>query len=180
MTELKSVRNISKEQFEALFGISRLLNAISLPENLIDQALDILIDTLQAERGLFVRYNEPGNDFEILAARNVEKESIKDLSKFSSGILQKVVREKRPILYHDVQSDPALSQFESVRLQEIKSVLGVPVFNEGCLWGVILADSRKNRKEFNEENLRFLEFLPILFPWRWTKFFTWIPCKKRI
>ncbi len=79
MTELKSVRNISKEQFEALFGISRLLNAISLPENLIDQALDILIDTLQAERGLFVRYNEPGNDFEILAARNVEKESIKDL-----------------------------------------------------------------------------------------------------
>lgn len=158
MTELKSVRNISKEQFEALFGISRLLNAISLPENLIDQALDILIDTLQAERGLFVRYNEPGNDFEILAARNVEKESIKDLSKFSSGILQKVVREKRPILYHDVQSDPALSQFESVRLQEIKSVLGVPVFNEGCLWGVILADSRKNRKEFNEENLRFLEF----------------------
>ena len=158
MSVPQSIRNISKEQFEALFHISRMLNDISLPENLIENALDILIDTLQAERGLFVRYLPVSGTFEILAARNVEKESISDLKAFSSGILQKVALEKKPVLYHDVQSDPGLSQFESVRIQNIKSVLGVPVFNRGQLWGIILADSRKNRKEFNEENLKFLEF----------------------
>ncbi len=158
MAITKTIRNITKDQFEALFQISRMLNDILIPENLIEKSLDILIETLQAERGVFVRYDSLSGQFEILAARNVAHESIEDLSVFSSGILQKVIKQQEPILYHDVQSDPGLSQFESVRIQKIKSVLGVPVYYQGRIWGVILADSQKNRTEFNEENLLFLEF----------------------
>ena len=57
------------------------------------------------------------------------------------------------MLYHDVQGDPKLSQFESVQLQNIKSVIGVPIIQDESIWGVIIADSRLNRKEFTEENL---------------------------
>ena len=74
------------------------------------------------------------------------------------GILKKVIDTKEPCLYHDVQSDPNLSQFESIQLHNIKSVLGVPILNDGKIWGVILVDSRFNRKEFSEENLVFLDF----------------------
>ncbi|MCB0274567.1 MAG: sigma-54-dependent Fis family transcriptional regulator, partial [Calditrichaeota bacterium] len=88
----------------------------------------------------------------------VNRERLTDLSTFSSGILQRVIEEKAPCLYHDVQSDPNLSQFESVLIHQIKSVIGVPIFHQGEVWGVILADSREDRREFTEENLTFLDF----------------------
>ncbi len=155
---IEKIRLISKEQFDTLYQISRILNSVNYTEKLISDTLDLVIDVVNAERGLFVQYNDIKKEFSIIAARNVQKENIEDLSEFSSGILQKVVDTKQPCLYHDVQSDPNVSQFQSVQLQNIKSVLGVPIIKNERIWGVILADSRMNRKEFNEENLTFLDF----------------------
>ncbi len=158
MEPIEKIRNIGKEQFDTLYRISRMLNSETDRENLVEKALDLIVEAIRAERAVFVRYLEGPKEFSIIAARNVQKESIKDLSAFSSGILQKVIEQQRACLYHDVQSDPQISQFESVRIQNIKSVIGVPIFNRGEIWGVILADSRRQRQEFSEENLRFLEF----------------------
>ncbi len=156
---LGKIKNISKDQFELLYEISKKLNAPELEENLIEETLDLVIQVVDAERGLFVKYNEDSNSFEIVAGRNIRKESIDDLSKFSSGILQRVVESQKPCLYHDVQTDPSLSQFDSIQIHKIKSVLGVPVLCDGKVWGVILVDSQINRKEFTEENLFFLDFV---------------------
>jgi Nif-specific regulatory protein len=154
---IEKIRLISKEQFDALYQISRILNTTYYTDALIKKSLDLVIEVVNAERGLFVQYDE-NNGFNIIAARNIQKENIEDLSVFSSGILQKVINSKEPCLYHDVQSDPGVSQFQSVQLQNIKSVLGVPIISDDIVWGVILVDSRLNRKEFNEENLTFLDF----------------------
>ena len=155
---IEKIRLISKEQFDTLYQISRILNSVNYTEKLISDTLDLVIDVVNAERGLFVQYDDIKKEFNIIAARNVQKENIEDLSEFSSGILQKVVDTQQPCLYHDVQSDPNVSQFQSIQLQNIKSVLGVPIIKDERIWGVILADSRMNRKEFNEENLTFLDF----------------------
>lgn len=156
--EIKKIKSITREQFELLYNISKRLNSLEYEEGLIEETLDLVINVVNAERGLFAKYDNLKKDFEIIAARNLKKESIQDLSSFSSGILQKVVQNKKPFLYHDVQSDPALSQFDSVQIHKIKSVLGVPIIKDGNVWGVILVDSQINRKEFTEENLLFLDF----------------------
>jgi Nif-specific regulatory protein len=155
---IEKIRLISKEQFDTLYQISRILNSVNYTDRLINDTLDLVIDVVNAERGLFVQYDEIKKQFNIIAARNIQKENIEDLSEFSSGILQKVIETKQPCLYHDVQSDPNVSQFESIQLQNIKSVLGVPIIKNERVWGVILVDSRMNRKEFNDENLIFLDF----------------------
>jgi Nif-specific regulatory protein len=155
---LSPLREIKPEQFEVLYKISALLNTASYQESLIEQTLDLVIQFLQAERGLFARYDQERDLFSIIAARNVQQDSITDLPSFSSGILKQVVTKKQTCLYHDVQGDPNLSQFASVQLHHIKSVIGVPVFYRGEMWGVILVDSQTNRREFTEENLLFLEF----------------------
>lgn len=156
--KLPEIREIRKEQFDALYNISKILNSTVLKEKLIEETLDIVINVIQAERGLFVRFEQEKNDFSIIAARNIKQEKINDLSSFSSGVLQQVISKKEPCLYHDVQSDPNISQFESIQIQQIKSIIGVPIFYQGAIWGVILADSQINRKEFTEENLLFLKF----------------------
>ncbi|MCX8056485.1 MAG: sigma 54-interacting transcriptional regulator [Ignavibacteria bacterium] len=156
--EIKKIKSLSKDQFELLYQISKRLNSLHYEEGLIEETLDLIINVVDAERGLFAKYNEAKKEFEIIAARNLMKESIQDLTSFSSGILQKVVESKKPCLYHDVQSDPTISQFDSVQIHKIKSVLGVPIIKNGEVWGVILVDSQLNRKEFTEENLVFLDF----------------------
>ncbi|MCB0305822.1 MAG: sigma 54-interacting transcriptional regulator [Calditrichaeota bacterium] len=158
ITPLSDLRSIGKAQFESLYHISRLLNRLVYQDSLIEEALDLVVKVIHAERGLFVRYDAEGNAFSIIAARNVNRERLTDLSTFSSGILQQVIDKKAPCLYHDVQSDPNLSQFESVLIHQIKSVIGVPIFHQGEIWGVILADSREDRREFTDENLTFLDF----------------------
>jgi len=157
-SDIAGIRNIRKEQLDALYEISRLLNAAHFQESLIEEALDLVVKTIQAERALFVRYHAEYGEFRIISARNVAQETITDLAAFSSGILQQVIDCREATLYHDVQSDPGISQFESIRIHQIKSVIGVPVFYNGEIWGVILADSIRNRQAFTEENLLFLRF----------------------
>lgn len=154
----ESVRLLEQSQFELLYQISKALNSAEVKKTLFEETLDIIIKIIDAERALFVMYDESSGNFSIVAARNVNQENITDLSGFSSGILQKVINEKKPCLYHDVQSDPTLTQFSSVLIHNIKSVLGVPIFRGNKIAGVVLADSQINRKQFNEENLLFLDF----------------------
>src|SRR5690606_36867424 len=155
---IEKIKLIGKEQFETLYQISRTLNSAVYEDALISDTLDLIINVLQAERGLFVKYDSETSNFSIIAARNIQRESIEDLSEFSSGILQRVIETKQPSLYHDVQNDPLVSQFESIQIHNIKSVLGVPIIRNDSVWGVILVDSRMNRKEYTEENLIFLDF----------------------
>jgi Nif-specific regulatory protein len=157
-TGLSPLREIKREQFEVLYKISSLLNTAVYQESLIEQTLDLVIQYLQAERGLFARYDKSQQVFSIIAGRNLQQDTISDLNTFSSGILRQVISGGQPCLYHDVQGDPNVSQFASVQLHHIKSVIGVPVFHQGDIWGVILADSRSNRCEFTDENLFFLGF----------------------
>ncbi len=154
----ESIRLINKEQFETLYKISQTLNSVTYEDTLIRETLDLIIKVLNAEHGLFVKYDEIEKKFIIISARNLQKEDIEDLSFFSSGVLQKVIEKGEPCLYHDVQSDPSVSQFKSIQIHNIKSILGVPIKRDEKIWGVILVDSRLNRKEFNESNLVFLSF----------------------
>ena len=154
---IEHFKNLSKEQLEAIYQISEHLNKSSETETLINDALDWAIEIVNAERGLFVRCVD-AEQFEIIAARNIKKENIVNLSDFSSGIIQKVINEKKSQLYHDAQSDPQVSKFESIQIQQIKSVIGVPIIREDIPWGVILVDSIENRKAFTKENLIFLNF----------------------
>lgn len=153
---LNKFANLRAEQFDALYQISQLLNSATYQETLIRDALDLVIRALNAERGLFANYND--GRFSIVTARNFDRKDIRDLSEFSSGILNQVISKKKPCLYHDVQSDPAVSQFTSVQIHNIKSIIGVPIFVGKRIQGVILVDSRENRQGFTEESLDFLGF----------------------
>ena len=159
MSEIDKIKTLEKEQLDELYKITKMLNSITLESALFEESLDIVIKVLNAERALFVKYEPVKEKFSIVAARNFYQENIDDLSNFSSGILKKVVELKKPFLYHDVQNAPDISDFKSVIIHNIKSVVGVPIISEDSVEGVILADSQKYRKEFTEDNLLFLDFL---------------------
>ncbi len=156
--EIAQIKLITREQYETLYKISQILNSAIYENELVNETLDLVIKVINAERGLVVKYDAVNDKFEIVAARNIKQETINNLSEFSSGVLQKVLEKKEPFLYHDVQNDPDVSQFQSIQLHQIKSIIGVPIKRNDEIWGIILADSIKNRKDFTDGNLLFLDF----------------------
>ena len=154
----QDIKSLSKNQFEALLQLSQVLNTASYEESLIEETLDWVLQIINAERTVFAKFDSNENKFKIISARNYHNENIYDLSEFSSNTLNQVLKDRKPILYHDVQSDPNLSQFESVQLKNIKSIIGVPIIRKEEIWGIVFADTRTNRKDFTEENLIFLNF----------------------
>lgn len=159
---IDSLRDIPKDQFRTLYEISKTLNSAVYEDSLVADALDLVINFLKADRGLFCKYDQESGDFKLVTARNVDQDNIQDLNSFSSGILKQVLEKKQASLYHDAQGDPDISQFKSIQIHNIKSVLGVPVFYQNEVWGVILVDSQENRQEFTEQNMTFLEFFSSL------------------
>jgi Nif-specific regulatory protein len=145
------------KHFEAVYELTKKLNSIEYESSLVNETLDIIIEALDAERGLFVKYDKDRGDFQIISARNVNRENIGSVNEFSSGVLNQVVEQGKPILYHDVLRDPVVSKFDSIRIRGIKSVIGVPIFYENNLWGVILVDSTERRDKFTEQSLAVLE-----------------------
>lgn len=156
---IEKVKTLSREQFAVLYDISKRLNSASDTASLYADALDLMLDVIDAERGIFAKYKKETGEFELIAARHINKGDIKDLSLFSSGLLRKVIETSEPQLLHDVQGNSLLSSQVSVMLNNIKSVIGIPVFFKGEIWGVIVVDSIENRKFFTKDNLVFLDFV---------------------
>lgn len=156
------ISGLKDKQVKALFNITQLLGKTELSSGLIEDALDWVVSVINAERAVFTRFMPETNSFEIISARNIDKKSITDLAIFSSGVLKQVVTKKESVLYHDVASDPLVSQFESIKIHQIKSVIGVPILYRNQVWGVILADSIQNRQEFKETSLGFMRFFSSL------------------
>jgi Nif-specific regulatory protein len=153
------IKNLTKNQFEALLSISQLLNRDVYEDEIISDMLDWVLHVINAERVVFARYEKEKDDFILIAATNVNKEVVNSLSDFSGGILKQVTIRKQPVLFHDVQNDEGISQFESVLIKQIRSVIGVPLIKNDEVWGVILADSQSDRREFTDSNLIFLNFI---------------------
>ncbi len=119
----QEIKSLNKEQFEALLQLSQTLNTASYEESLIEQMLDWVLKIINAERTVFAKFDEAENKFKIISARNYQNENIYDLTEFSENTLKQVLKDKKPILYHNVQSDPNFSQFESVQLKNIQSII---------------------------------------------------------
>lgn len=153
------IKNLTREQFEALQSISQLLNREVYEEDIVNDMLDWVLHVVNAERVGFARYEQADERFQLIASRNVNKDVTNRLDDFSAGIFRQVVLRKQPVLYHDVQNEEGLSQFASVLIKKIRSVIGVPLVKNDEVWGVIVADSQSDRREFTDSNLLFLNFI---------------------
>jgi Nif-specific regulatory protein len=153
------IKNLTKNQFEALLAISQILNRDVYEDEIIKEMLDWVINVINAERVVFAKYEKEKDEFILIAANNVNKNVNNNLTDFSAGILKQVTVKKQPVLFHDVQNDEGISQFVSVLIKQIRSVIGVPLIKNDEVWGVILADSQSDRREFTDSNLIFLNFI---------------------
>ena len=142
---------------EALSEIALKINSILDPDELLESVLEIAMQELDAERGfILLTSDEAPEGFEVKTSRNFSEKQIGDLVRISTSVVHEVLQSGEPVLVYEALQDERYKETESVVLQQIQSIAGVPLRIKNRQIGAIYLDSLTKRGRFTRENLPFL------------------------
>jgi GAF domain-containing protein len=142
------------------------------PETLPDRILDAAIELVGAERGFLIQRVgatprpaaevEPTDGvpagWEVIAARNIDKENVKKaLRKVSRSITKTVLESGQPFRSDDAVNDDALAPAASVAELKLRSVLCVPMRVGDEVRGCLYVDNRFAHGQFDTTAQDLLE-----------------------
>src|SRR5207245_6881216 len=125
-------------------------------DELMAGILDLAIENVRAERGLFFLRDDITGELRLACSRGHELGSRDEVATFSGTVVQQVAR-GQTLLTVDVGKDPTLSASKSVVLHQIKSILCVPMRARGKVAGVIYLDTRRGLQLFTDKERAFVE-----------------------
>jgi transcriptional regulator with GAF, ATPase, and Fis domain len=128
------------------------------PELLPDRILDAAIELAGAERGFLIERRrgpsavpaEDGLDWEVVAARNIDRENVrKGLRKVSRSITARVLETGEPFRSDDAINDDAIEPRASITELKLRSVLCVPLRVGEEVRGCLHVDNRFAQGQFD-------------------------------
>ncbi len=131
------------DQLAALYDVGQVINSTLDLDQVLDLAMDQVIEVTKAERGFLMLLEEKGGDLTFRVARNVDRETIAGPSfEISRSIARRVAREGVPLLATNAQVDPRFRDQSSVMSYNLRSILCVPLVVKREVTGVVYVDNR--------------------------------------
>ena len=122
-------------------------------EDFLDQILDIVIRTTDAERGALFLDTPQGVEF--LAGRDLDHTTLTDATELSITAIQNV-HTNEIVFSHNALDDPAFNMKKSVVLNKIRSLLCIPLMIDTHMIGALYLDSRFQDKTFSQQDKDFI------------------------
>ncbi|MEO0076375.1 MAG: sigma-54-dependent Fis family transcriptional regulator [candidate division WOR-3 bacterium] len=144
---------MKQSSYETLLKISQTINSIIDYRELLEQIMDLAIENLNAERGVIIL--QESDKISPVVARELTQKDLEDLTQISSSVVHQVLKDKKPLLIHNIQ-DSDFKSAQSVIMHNIQSVMCVPLISRNKIIGVIYVDTRSKKNVFTQENLDFL------------------------
>jgi signal transduction histidine kinase len=146
-----------RRELASLYDIARELTATQDLGDLLESIIDKAIVLVGAERG-FVVLSRPEGGYYVAAARRFSAGEVAETDDaFSSSLIERVMARREPILTKNVQMDDRFELTQSIVVQNIRSVIAVPLVARSELLGAIYVDTRLGTRLFGEDELRLLE-----------------------
>jgi hypothetical protein len=117
-----------------------LREALGINE-ILEQMLNYILDFFtRIDRGFFILFDhETGKIKEVVKVFNRDEDEVP--SRYSRTIVDRVRREKKPVLMLDTLNEESAEISESMKLMKIKSVMCVPLISRSKIRGVIYVDT---------------------------------------
>jgi Nif-specific regulatory protein len=149
---------------QAFEEVRRRLGADAPLRTLLTAVLDKAVEAIRADRGLLILLDpakskaelNPSAEGEVIIARNLEGETIRDAADYCRSILREVAAGDA-ILAMDVPADGRFRARQSVTLYNILSLMCVPLKVGDRVLGAIYFDSRSGDRLFRQDDLRLIE-----------------------
>ncbi len=142
-----------RAQLVGLFQVSRAVNSTLNLNEVLERAMDIIIQVTRAERGFLMLTDDQG-ELTFQAARNMDRETITSPTfQVSRSIIERVAKTGQPITTTDAQRDPRFSDQDSVVSLSLRSILCAPLTAKDRVIGVIYVDNRLHAGMFQQPDL---------------------------
>ncbi|MEO0161411.1 MAG: sigma 54-interacting transcriptional regulator [candidate division WOR-3 bacterium] len=148
-----SRRVISAQYLETFSKLAELISSRLGDEDFIVNILDLVIEATRAERGAVFIKTEKGMEF--VAGRNIDRKTIKDAGELSRTAIAEI-NKNRIVFVPNALDDPRFNIRKSVLLNQIRSILCIPLVVGANVIGAIYLDSRMIGSIFNEQDRDFL------------------------
>ena len=162
---VRDIENLQKNSSQAIVELQRsqtLLTSLNVMtsslelEHVLENVMDSVVSLTGAERAYLMLYDNQGK-LEIRAARNWDKETINDMDAFfSQSIVNAALDQQSAIITDNAQTDERFGEAKSVVVQQLRSILCIPLTIRGETVGVLYADNRFQQGIFREEDLPLL------------------------
>jgi Nif-specific regulatory protein len=146
-------------QVSALNDIAGLIGSITDMRGFYQRVVDVMVSLLGAERGLLLLFPGDGDELEVAAQSSMDKATMKDATALSRGVISEAAGKGVPVVCDDAFTDPRFNQNRSVVLNNIHSLLCVPLKLREEVLGTLYVDSRLDRRLFSKDDIPFVSTL---------------------
>ena len=127
-------------------------------DQILSKVVDLLFDFLPAERAVVVLREDTGRLVATLA-RQRGRAGTEAAETFSHTIVETVVRERVAVLTSDALTDDRFEAGQSIRIQQIRSAMCVPLWNRENVIGALHVDTPLKTGTFTADDLDLLTAL---------------------
>ncbi len=138
-----------------IWEVARVVNSTLDLQEVLDNTMDLVLQRLQAERGMVVLVGRISNRLEVAVSRNLDTGQDEETD-LSETVVRRVIEDRQPVLAVDALADPRFAGSESIVAAHIVSILCVPLVIRDQLAGAIYVDHRSSQHLFEPRDLEFL------------------------
>ncbi|MEW6667838.1 MAG: adenylate/guanylate cyclase domain-containing protein [Thermodesulfobacteriota bacterium] len=139
-----------------LYQISRKLNTVPDFEQLLDAIMDSIFEVIDADHGFVALLGTDGELIpKVVKYRTAPQQNSKEL-RLSRTIVNKVINEKASVLTSNAMEDDRFGGAKSIFMQNIRSVMSVPLWRKDQVIGLIQLDSFRLSNKFTKADLDLL------------------------
>lgn len=154
-----------QRNMELIFRVSNVLMESLHADDNINEILKTILDYIlnllkRIDRGVFILFDQETG--EVSGLIPILKKSSGDTIKvYSRTIVDRVKRERKPVIMLDTRREEKADLSESMQMMKVKSVMCVPLISKAKVRGVIYVDTVTQPYGFRKEDLSLLTALSI-------------------
>ena len=140
-----------------LYELARDLCSSLDPNEVLHRSMDKVIDLMRASRGYIVKVNQDTGELSVVMAGG--ETDLEKASKFlgSKTVIDQVVRTEKAVVSTDASLDDRFKGQQSVILQNLRSIIAVPLKTKGKVIGAVYVDNPFRAAIFEEKDKENLQ-----------------------
>jgi len=154
-----------QKNVELIYNVSTvLMQSLNLGNNIngiLETILNYILDLFtRLDRGAFILLDTETGEIKDLIPM-LKKSSGDSLQVYSKTIVNRVIKERKPVIMLDTNQEDAGNISDSMEMMKIRSVMCVPLVSRSKVRGVIYVDSVTSPHGFRREDVSLLTALSI-------------------
>lgn len=150
------------QMIQLVFNVSKTLVGAKSLDDVLSNAMSLAFEYLKPDRGLLMLFDEAGQQLVPYVVKQGKKQPGAGSLSFSRTIVNKVFQEGVSILTANAMGDKRFSNQESIVMQQIRSCMCVPLWDERKTIGILYIDSLFFENYFQEWDLDLLSTIAII------------------